>query len=350
MELSCRQLVVNSDMNSADEGVVALSLMHDLVTQLGLVCTSRLFEKEARLKDPMSREQLESRLGLHSTPQGKPLISAVLQGIHTKQQDIGDDTVSLGDPKQCDEPPQTVQACEPKGTTQGIGDPVNDIDTTSPTRIPSFVGQSLLPTNLQPPPPTLSREEASAPYPLPSDSGESDNAKQVDIDERESTEHEISSYSSSKRYSSDHDDSTAALDVAGAPDALDLFDALPQRDASDEDVRKPVAVALAPLPRNNLPPLGPVHAGQSHAIGALSTAPDASIQRLGAPTVRDARSEGRELLELLGNPGFSEDDDLPGLERLDEDPELFDDFGGVDGPVAIDLLLPDSSSESGNER
>lgn len=57
--------------------------------------------------------------------------------------------------------------------------------------------------------------------------------------------------------------------------------------------------------------------------------------------------EGRQLLDLLGSQRDSEDYDLPGMHKLDADPDMFSDCGDVTG---LELLLPDSSSESETEQ
>lgn len=328
--------------------MVALSLVYDLVTRLGLVCTSRLFEKEARLSHPMTRDQLISRLGLQTAPGEEPLILTLLTGSTSlSSQRVHEGDALASHPTQSQEVSPLVKPTVPKDFAQGMSETLHDVDDSTPTRIPSFVG----PTLSLPKPPLsahiLSPEEASAPYALPSDSVESvDGDAGLGVELEEHGEHE---HLRARQESLDAMDMSRATQNVDTSQVAHLSGQGWHGDSAAEVIHKPVPATLAPIPRNNLPPLGPVNAVQNSGIGTLSSPANVASRDGDAPPVRDARMEGQELLGLLGSPGYSEDDELPGLQRLASDPDLFSD-GDVDDAAGLELLLPDSSSESGKEQ
>lgn len=334
------------DSDLAEQGVVALSLVYDLVTRLGLVCTSRLFEKEARLSEPMTRDQLISRLGLPTVSGDEPLILALLTGSTSLSPQPTHEVVAVAAPgTQSTQVSQPVKPSGPKDFAQGVCDSIHDVDNSTPTRIPSFVG----PTVPSPKPPLsasiLSPEEASAPYALPSDSGESvdaDAAHPVQLEEHGEHEHPRG-----QRESLDAMDMSTATQTFDISQVTHLSEQGFHGDSTNDAIHKPTPVT--PIPHKQLPPLGPVNAVHGSALGTLSSPANAARRDGDVSTARDARMEGQELLGLLGSPSYSEDHELPGLQRLASDPDLLSD-GDVDNAIGLDLLLPDSSSESGKEQ
>lgn len=349
-----------------------MSLFHDLITQLGLVCTSRLFEKEARFSQPMTREQLSSKLGLPSAPTEAPLILSLISGAvdASPRSSMREEASLASAPIKHELMSPAIRSTEIK-EAQGISDSFDEVDNSTPTRIPSFVGPSLDSGRFQLPAQALSPDEASAPYALPSDSAESMDSGGArileDTEPHAQRQHQTNSFEcmdTSGALSTCHSKEAVHLDDSDCqeeppPDVDCQEDPPPDIDCQEDpppemvlkSALKPVPAVLAPIPRKNLPPLGPVHV--SHANGPVGLNSPAEVPRQDwlakmAPSVRDARMEGhaQDLLAILGSPRASEDDELPGLQRLEEDPDLFSDNGDMDGAMG---LLPGSSSESGGE-
>lgn len=330
---------------SAEDGIAALSLVQELLTGLGLVCTSRLFEKEARLHHPMTREQLIGRLGLSSIPTDVPLILGLLPTSESVTLPAVDEAATQASPVDGPLLTNITKNLASKDLETLIPLSPHDEDSATPTRIPSFVGLGTTTTKTQSPAHVISPEQAFAPYPLPSDSGES-----------------IDSGASGAAHGPDpvghggpppdfEQDNLQHMDMEEAlPDIVEdqemlCQDAGIQEHAVCEVPAKPAV--LTPLPRNNLPPLAGIHSG---AISAVARPAGTSGEGGVGPPLhlsRDAGLEGRQLLDLLGSQRDSEDDDLPGMHKLDADPDMFSDCGDVTG---LELLLPNSSSESETEQ
>eukprot|EP00892_Ulva_mutabilis_P010906 jgi/Ulvmu1/8188/UM040_0085.1 len=332
---------------SVEDGIVAFSLVQDLLTNLGCVCSSRLFAKEARLHHPMTRQELNDRLGLDPqlTGQGTPLLLTLLSSSKSMTGRPVDEADVSASPGECTKSSHGADDLVCKEREHLMSTSVDDEADSTPTRIPSFTGTSATPANPLLQVAVTSPEQTSAPYTLPSDSGDSGDSMR-------------SGTGSACGQDWNQCGPTDPLVPDGnSVQPMDVEETVAEQGNRSHDPQlheevheaavKPAV--LSPLPRNNLPPLTPIsgmHRGSG--VGSISSLDRASGEGAGpvAPPARDVGMEGRELLELLGSPRESEPDELPGLRGVGADPDMYSEDGDIAG---LELLLPDSSSESDAE-